>query len=85
MEVDLSDPDLRIAMEIDGSQHLGSADAYRRDRSKDVLLQEHGWLILRFLSAEDVAIRLSETLDAILRAVHHRQRTHQPAGQRETP
>lgn len=76
MEVDLSDPDLRIALEIDGSQHLRDADAYRRDRSKDVLLQEHGWLILRFL-ADDVAIRLSETLDAIVRAVDHRQRTHQ--------
>jgi superfamily II DNA or RNA helicase/very-short-patch-repair endonuclease len=76
MEVDLSDPDLRIVLEIDGSQHLGDADAYRRDRSKDVLLQEHGWLILRFL-AEDIGIRLSETLDAILRAVDHRQRTHQ--------
>jgi very-short-patch-repair endonuclease len=75
MEVDLSDPDLRIALEIDGSQHLGRADAYRRDRSKDVLLQEHGWLILRFL-AEDIALRLTETLDAILRAVDHRQCTH---------
>jgi hypothetical protein len=26
--------------------------------------------------AEDIALRLTETLDAILRAVDHRQRTH---------
>lgn len=41
--------------------------AYRGDRKKDTLLQEHGFFVLRFL-AEDLARRLDEVLDAILRA-----------------
>jgi hypothetical protein len=43
-------------------------DAYRRDRGKDMLLQEHGYLVLRFL-AEDVGKQLDAILDATLRAV----------------
>ena len=53
MEVDLLCADARLAVELDGSQHLDSADAYRRDRRKDMLLQQHGYFVLRFL-AEDV-------------------------------
>jgi very-short-patch-repair endonuclease len=43
----------RIAIELDGGQHLGDPDAYRRDRRKDALLQENGYRVLRFL-AKDV-------------------------------
>jgi len=53
MEVDLLCADARMAIELDGAQHLESAEAYRRDRRKDLLLQENGYLVLRFL-AEDV-------------------------------
>jgi very-short-patch-repair endonuclease len=42
-------------MELDGAQHLADPVAYRRDRRKDPLLQENGYLVLRFL-AEDVAV-----------------------------
>ena len=73
MEVDLTDAEARIAVELDGAQHLNDREAYRRDRSKDVRLQEHGWLVLRFL-AEDVGLRLGEVLDGILRAVEHQRR-----------
>lgn len=66
MEVDLLAADERIAIEIDGGQHLGDAEAYRRDRRKDLLLQENGYLVLRFL-AEDAGKRLDAVLDAILR------------------
>jgi hypothetical protein len=45
--------------------------AYRRDRRKDQLLQENGYLVLRFL-AEDVGKELNLVLDAILRALSHR-------------
>ena len=48
MEVDLLCPNARIAVELDGSQHLASVEAYRRDRRKDVLLQENGYFVLRF-------------------------------------
>jgi very-short-patch-repair endonuclease len=46
--------------------------AYRRDRRKDRLLQENGYLVLRFL-AEDVAKDLDAVLDAILRSLVHRR------------
>ena len=53
MEVDLLCADARVAIELDGAQHLGDPTAYRRDRRKDQLLQENDYLVLRFL-AEDV-------------------------------
>jgi very-short-patch-repair endonuclease len=70
MEVDLLCATARIAVELDGGQHFGDADAYRRDRRKDALLQENGYLVLRFL-AEDVGKYLDQVLDAILRALSH--------------
>jgi very-short-patch-repair endonuclease len=70
IEVDLLCGPSRIAIELDGGQHLGDADAYRRDRRKDALLQENGYLILRFL-AEDVGKHLDRVLDAILRTLSH--------------
>jgi superfamily II DNA or RNA helicase/very-short-patch-repair endonuclease len=71
MEVDLHCQPLKIAIELDGGQHLSDPDAYRRDRRKDVLLQENGYLVLRFL-AEDVGKNLDQVLDTILRALSHR-------------
>lgn len=72
MEVDLLCRQAGIVIEIDGPQHLNDPDAYRRDRRKDQLLQENGYLVLRFL-AEDVGKQLSQVLDAILRAMTARQ------------
>ncbi len=72
MEVDLLCATFRIAIELDGGQHLSDADAYRRDRRKDALLQENGYLVLRFL-AEDVGKYLDQVLDAILRALSHQK------------
>lgn len=71
MEVDLLDGAARLAIEIDGPQHLADPRAYRRDRRKDQLLQENGYFVLRFL-AEDVGKHLDEVLDAILRTLAHR-------------
>ena len=70
MEVDLLCERSRLAIELDGGQHLGDPDAYRRDRRKDALLQENGYLVLRFL-AEDVGKYLDQVLDAIPRAISH--------------
>ena len=74
MEVDFVDADARIAIELDGPQHLADVDAYRRDRRKDALLQENGYLVLRFL-AEDLGTRLDAVLDEIARALVHRTRS----------
>jgi very-short-patch-repair endonuclease len=65
----------RLVVELDGAQHLADADAYRRDRRKDALLQKHGYLILRFL-AEDAGKQLDDVLDSILAALAHRHREH---------
>ncbi len=73
MEVDLLGVDTRVAIEIDGGQHLASAEAYRRDRCKDALLQENGYFVLRFL-AEDVGKHLDTVLDAISRTLLCRRR-----------
>jgi superfamily II DNA or RNA helicase/very-short-patch-repair endonuclease len=72
MEVDLFCAAARLAVELDGPQHLASTGAYRRDRRKDQLLQENGHFVLRFL-AEDVGKHLDIVLDAILRALSHRR------------
>jgi very-short-patch-repair endonuclease len=74
MEVDLLCQDARIAVELDGAQHLGDEAAYRRDRRKDQLLQESDYLVLRFL-AEDLARDLDRVLDTILRSLV-RRRSH---------
>ncbi len=68
LEVDLLCEDARVAVELDGSQHLADPVAYRRDRSKDRLLQQSGYFVLRFL-AEDVGKELDLVLDGILRTL----------------
>jgi superfamily II DNA or RNA helicase/very-short-patch-repair endonuclease len=73
LEVDLFCDDARVAVELDGAQHLGDPAAYRRDRRKDQLLQENGHMVLRFL-AEDVGRELDTVLDALLRTLGRRQR-----------
>ncbi len=77
MEVDLLCAEARIAIELDGGQHLADPEAYRRDRRKDILLQENGYFVLRFL-AEDVGKHLDAILDTIQRTLVHRRL--QPAG-----
>jgi very-short-patch-repair endonuclease len=68
MEVDLLCADARLAVELDGAQHLSDPEAYRRDRRKDLLLQQNGYVVLRFL-AEDVCTHLDDILDSILRVM----------------
>ena len=74
MEVDFVNEALRIVIELDGAQHLSDAEAYRRDRRKDRLLQQRGYLVLRFL-AEDVGKDLNGVLDSILQSLVVRERS----------
>ena len=77
MEIDLLCTDSRIVVEVDGAQHLADPVAYRRDRRKDQLLQENGYLVLRYL-AEDVAKELDWVLDGILRSLSSRRAAMAP-------
>ncbi|ADO71362.1 endonuclease domain-containing protein [Stigmatella aurantiaca] len=76
VEVDLLSRPLKVAIEIDGYYHFQTPDAYRRDRRKDLALQKHGYLVLRFL-ADDVVARLEEIRDTVLEVVSLR---HNAAG-----
>ncbi|HVR36929.1 MAG TPA: DEAD/DEAH box helicase family protein [Methylomirabilota bacterium] len=73
MEVDFFCADAGVVIELDGAQHLGDPEAYRRDRRKDALLQRNGYYVLRFLT-DDVGKHLNEVLDTIESALVHRQR-----------
>ena len=78
IEVDLAAPSLALAVEIDGYYHFRDAEAYRRDRRKDLELQKRGFLVVRVL-ADDVVRRLEDVLDQVLAAVASR-RSHFPEG-----
>ncbi len=78
MEVDLWAGRLGLAIEIDGYYHFQNRDAYRRDRRKDLALQQRGHLVMRVL-AEDVVERLEDVLDLILEAVAACRDRGQPA------
>nr|PZN22842.1 MAG: hypothetical protein DIU78_14975 [Pseudomonadota bacterium] len=71
-EVDLSCEALGIAVEVDGYRHFQDAAAYRRDRHKDLLLQEAGYWVVRVL-ASDVTSELDNVLALIDRAIEHRR------------
>jgi superfamily II DNA or RNA helicase/very-short-patch-repair endonuclease len=76
MEVDFLCPEAGMVIELDGAQHLADAEAYRRDRRKDALLQQNGYFVLRFL-AEDAGKNLDNILDTVIAAlVHRRNRGH---------
>ena len=72
MEVDFLCAEAGVVIELDGPQHFAGAEAYRRDRRKDVLLQQHGYFVLRFL-VEDVGRQLDLVLDTVLTALAHRK------------
>jgi superfamily II DNA or RNA helicase/very-short-patch-repair endonuclease len=71
MEVDLLCEAAKVVIEIDGLQHLGDVEAYRRDRRKDALLQAQGYFVLRFL-ADDLGKQLDTVLDTVLRTLASR-------------
>lgn len=79
MEVDFLCAKARLVIELDGAQHLANAEAYRRDRRKDQLLQRHHYFVLRFL-AEDLGKQLDSVLDTILAALAHRDRVENRQG-----
>lgn len=74
LEVDLLANPPGVAVEIDGYFHFQDPDRYRRDRRKDLILQQQGFLVIRFL-AEDVVSDLGSILDRLRAALRHRSIT----------
>lgn len=75
IEVDLLSQRLCLALEVDGYHHFRDAIAYRRDRKKDLLLQELGYLVVRVL-ATDVVEEAEHVLETIDRAVLAQRARH---------
>lgn len=46
--VDLAEPELRVAIELDGAEFHDTPGARERDRRRDVELAALGWVVLRF-------------------------------------
>jgi very-short-patch-repair endonuclease len=65
LEVDLLDRAGGIALEIDGFYHFRDREAYRRDRSKDALMQRNGLIVTRVL-ADDAVEALDELVARIV-------------------
>jgi very-short-patch-repair endonuclease len=70
-EVDLLSRGDRIAIEIDGVHHFADPECYRRDRRKDLLLQTHGFVVVRLL-AEDVVRDVRAAVTAVSQALAYR-------------
>lgn len=83
-EIDLLARQPRVAIEIDGYYHFTDLDAYRRDRRKDVCLQQAGYLVVRCL-ADDVVGRLEEIVNTVVGAVRSRRTTRHHGPPREEP
>lgn len=73
MEVDFFCEPLKLVIELDGTQHLQDEAAWRSDRQKDLLLQRHGYLVMRFLTT-DIAKELAAVLDSVLATLAWRAR-----------
>lgn len=68
MEVDFLCREKNLVIELDGDQHLSDKETYRRDRRKDALLQQNGYLVLRFLTT-DLGENLDHVMDTIQRVL----------------
>lgn len=66
-EIDLAYPELRIAIELDGSVHRERA-VFEKDRPRQNRIVLEGWIILRFTWA-DVTERPDEVIAAVRRAL----------------
>jgi very-short-patch-repair endonuclease len=70
-EIDLLSRADRIAIEIDGVHHFADLDHYRRDRRKDLVLQTHGFIVVRLL-AEDVMRDVRSAVNAVCQVLAYR-------------
>ena len=68
--MDLACPELKIAIERDGQSH-NSKRQKNRDRIKDQMLAEKGWLVMRF-SNQEILEQTGRVLRRIINAMSQR-------------
>jgi len=68
--MDLACPELKIAIECDGLSH-NSKQQKSRDRIKEQMLAEKGWLVMRF-SNQEILEETGRVLRRIVNAVSQR-------------
>jgi very-short-patch-repair endonuclease len=73
LEADLLSRADDVVIEIDGYHHFTDVDGYRRDRRKDLLLQAHGYVVVRFL-AEDILADASAAVRSVVDLLGMRRR-----------
>jgi hypothetical protein len=67
-KLDLAEPTLRIAVEVDGQSHRSKKVA-AADARKDRWLREHGWSVLRFWNSQimdDFETVVAEIMEAVM-------------------
>lgn len=78
IEADLFSDKLKLAVMLDGEASLADVELYRIKRREDMLMQQNGVVVLRWL-AGDAAERIGSLLDAISVVVERRQSDGKPA------
>ena len=81
--IDFAFVDLKIAVEIDGSQHL-EEDRKERDDKKDELLLSKGWKIVR-ITAKEVISNKEKVLDSIIGLIGDKKTTYLKVGILKAP
>ena len=71
-KIDLANPKLRIAIEVDGKSHKGRKTR-ESDRKKDSFLEGKGWTVLRFQN-EEVMDDLERVKSLIMSSISRRER-----------
>jgi very-short-patch-repair endonuclease len=80
LEVDFLGRRCGIALELDGYYHFRDRSAYRRDRTKDILMQQAGYLVVRVL-AEDTIDDVESVVSRIVALTLDRNRArHSESG-----
>jgi len=70
-EVDICSRVLGLAIEIDGEYHRNPKNR-QRDREKDALLREHGYVVLRF-DTDELTANLNSVVSSISKVVRERK------------
>jgi len=71
IRLDMAIPAYRLAIEVDGWQYHGKyLESFKKDRAKQLLLAEFGWLVIR-LSNEQIKKDIESVMQSIAACIRH--------------